>query len=110
MVLFLLLADKRLLDQDVVNLMIVCYPHIALHELLEYEDLMCQFWSDSKHGLETTLCIGGINDNESEISPPDSDDDSSMTSTQLEIKPSFSSPCDTNTNLDEENQSNEESS
>jgi hypothetical protein len=105
-------ADTRLLDQDVVNLMISCYPHVSLHELLQYEDIMCQFWSDSKHGLETTLCIGGINDNESEIGPPDSpdDDSSSMTSTQLEIKPSFSSPCDTNTNLDEENQSDEESS
>lgn len=78
-------ADTRLLDQDVVNLMIACYPHVALHELLlEYEDIMCQFWSDSKHGLETTLSIGGINDNESEISPPDSDDDSSMTSTLVD--------------------------
>jgi hypothetical protein len=42
-------ADARLLDTEVVNMMVACYRR-PLEELGEYDEILSEFWTDTEYG------------------------------------------------------------
>ena len=42
-------ADSRLLDKEVVNMMVACYGR-KLEELRKYDEVMAEFWTDVENG------------------------------------------------------------
>lgn len=58
-------ADTRLLDNEVVNMMTFCYGS-SLEELVEYDEVMSEFWSDLEYGKKyLSEYMGNVEENNS---------------------------------------------